>query len=281
MLSLSSEKKKGINDAKGSKIDSVNGIVQMTKEQFLELKEQLKNTIIEYEQLQRTSNFIKQAYLIQFSQELEEETYLNEENKVMMAAIKMKADQQTNQQIEEYLSQAKKEMKVKNDQFHTNLALAKDMEKRCSHYNPIDMQKLDQEYAEYCSVYHPIMKAHSTDMEKSIYNTLSMLYRMGNLQGFRGFLQENKDLLTSAPILEEDYDSLAVFYRMSIDNLSALIEKNKNSFPLTHTKYVSTYDDITAHIGQLREKLYQLKEMNQALHQDFKVQFSMDYNIES
>lgn len=50
---------------------------------------------------------------------------------------------------------------------------------------------------------------------------------------------------------------------------------------MTHTKYVSTYDDITAHMGQLREKLYQLKEMNQALHQDFKAQFSMDYNIES
>lgn len=251
----------------------------MTREDFLQLKQELTNIVVQYEYAQKKSYFFQQSYYIEFSEELEQELCLQLENEAILQAIQMFSDGKDKKEIFSFLEKKKEMIKEQYNHLKRRIKEATEMAQRCSHYTPTDMMQLDEEFMDYCINNHPVIKAHSTEMEKNLYNILSTSYRMGNLTGFRMILKENKDVFTLVNVEEEQYDSIAGFYTQSIQNLTLLLHKMNTSFPLTKEREVTEENAATAEHGKLREKMYALREINKNLHKDLVYNFDEDMDL--
>ncbi|MDE5867902.1 MAG: hypothetical protein K2H02_03060, partial [Anaeroplasmataceae bacterium] len=127
--------------------------------------------------------------------------------------------------------------------------------------------------------YHPVLKGHSTMSERSAFSSLCMVYRMGNIAGFRNLLNETKDLFSVPVITEEEYEPLAKLYQESYQNLSSLLTKQRNEFPLNRESLFQSSEEITKEYGLLRQSNYDLRQMNKAIHQDFTSHFNIDFTL--
>ncbi len=251
----------------------------MTREEFILIRDELTKVVINFEILQRKIHFLKCSYFIEYNEELEQELYLKYENQYLSQAIIKKADGESLESIAEYLESCQKEFDIIVRNFQNKYKNYQEMAKRLDHYTATDMEKLDQEFADYCSLYHPVIKAHSTPLESNIYSTLASLYRTGNVVGFRNVLLESKDSFTSTAVALEEYDVIASFYKESLENLKALTIKCGKEFPLDRE---NIFIDEAAHIREqtrLRENNYKLREANISLHNDFKLNFEKDFSL--
>lgn len=251
----------------------------MTREEFLSLKEELTNVVVEYEVLKRKSSFLNNSYILQFKEELEKQRYLLYENEYLSKAIAKQGEKENLEDIKKYLEEAKKEFEVQIQTFHQQVHQAEEMEKRCSHYHAKDIENLDREFIEYCKLYHPALKAHSTENELNLYNVLVTVYRLGNIAGFKALMSENRDVFTSQMVTEEEYDRIAKYYLQSLQNLSGLLNNLKNSFPLNKEQIFIDDEAYTKEYMYLREKNYAAREMNASLHKDFLLNFSFDFEL--
>lgn len=249
----------------------------MLKEDFLSLKNKLVNIAVEFERLQRKSNFLKQTYLLELSDEIKREFNYRSENDIMLIAIKGKKDGLTLKDINRAIAQGKSDLAVKNKNFEMQLASAVALSERCQKYSKEDMEQLDYDFASFCSEFHPVIMAKSSDYERNIYAALAEFYRNGRVEDFYNLLNENKANLVISIPNEDSYDGLSYFYNESIENLNNLVEKMKNSFPLNIEEEFASYDSITALIGNKREEVYDLREMNKALKLDYYNVFGKEF----
>ncbi|MDE5566006.1 MAG: hypothetical protein K2I77_03360, partial [Anaeroplasmataceae bacterium] len=232
--------------------------------------------VLDYEVTQRKIYFLKNSYMVEFFKNLEEKLYLEYENKYMVEAIAKKDEIES---IETLLEENKKSFETILNGFHKEIESAKDLERRCRNYTIKDMENLDQEFMDFCILYHPVLKGHSTMSERSAFSSLCMVYRMGNIAGFRNLLNETKDLFSVPVITEEEYEPLAKLYQESYQNLSSLLTKQKNEFPLNRESLFQSSEEITKEYGLLRQSNYDLRQMNKAIHQDFTSHFNIDFTL--
>lgn len=251
----------------------------MQKDEFLKLKQELINKVIEFEGLERKISLLSQSYSIEFHQELEQQRYLQYENDYLIKAIAMHADGKTEEEVKEFLNQCKKEFSSHMQGFYQQYRLALDMERICSKYTQLDFESVDQEFIQYCSQYHPLIKAYSTEDERKVYQALITIYRLGNLEGFRNLLKESEHVFSSTEVSADEYESIAKIYKESLEQMDGVIQKLTSPFPLN--KEQMFYDDalITREHIYLREKNYQNKEMNQSLQRDFELSFSFPFTL--
>lgn len=248
----------------------------MEKEEFLAIKDNLTKLVLDYEVLQRKIYFLKNSYMVEFSKLLEEKLYLEYENKYMIEAI---AKKDKIDSIEALLEENKKSFETVLNVFHKEIESAKDLECRCRNYTIKDMKNLDQEFMDFCIQYHPVLKGHSSMNERSAFSSICMVYRMGNIAGFRNILNETKDLFTLPTINKEEYEPLAKIYQDSYQNLTSLMTKQQNEFPLNRESLFQSSEEITKEYGLLRQSNYDLRQMNNAIHQDFKNHFNTDFTL--
>nr|MDE5715341.1 hypothetical protein [Anaeroplasmataceae bacterium] len=235
--------------------------------------------VVEYEVIQRKSYFLNNFYISHFKEELEQERYLQYENKYLIEAIAKHTDGVSEEEIHEFLDNCRNDFSIHLQSFHQQLSQAFELERRCKNYSAKDIQDLDNMYVEYCKNYHPAIKAHSTEEERKVYSLLAPIYRIGNISAFKMLFNEYKDVFTSTHVEEEEYDTIAYYYQESMSNLKDLVSKLKNEFPL-NKEDIFTETGITQELIRLREKNYKLREMNHSLHEDFKLHFSFDFELE-
>ena len=234
----------------------------MNLDEFNLKKETLIEYIIHFEQLQRKVNLLKTSYILEFHKELEEDIKLNIENDALLQAIAMKTGGKKDEDIHGFLEQKKTKFYDQQRIFYQQYNSAKSIEKQCSKYTPKDMEVLDDTFKAYCTKYHPLVHIKATENERNLYPLIITVYRMGNLQGFNSLLKEN-----------------ANEYLKSIQDLREMISKLKQEFPLNKEEMFYKEDALIREQMELREKIYQLRDMNKALHKDFLLQFSFDFKI--
>ena len=249
----------------------------MLKEEFLSLKDNLINTVIEFERLQRKSNFLRQTYLLELSDQIKSEFTYRSENEIMLKSIKLKKDGSSIAEIEKMIAKGKADLNSKNKNFEKQLASAVELSERCKGYSISDMEKMDADFADFCSDFHPTIMAKASENLRNIYSILANLYRNGMIKEFYSFLEESKEQLIIYLPYESSFEGLSYFYNESIANLKRLIEKMKNSFPLNIEKSFESYDSMTTLIGNKREEVYTLREMNKAIRLDYFETFNKEF----
>ena len=251
----------------------------MNNDQFYIIKEKLTDIVLEYELLQRKSDFLKNSYLVHFGDLLLEELRITSENKCMLQAIKNKIDIKDVNDAEVLIEKSKIDYEKEKGKLENKISFAVDLDNKCKKYTPDYLNTLDTKYLNYCKEYHPAIKGHSTENERKLYSILSTVYRICDLVAFEELLEDGKKYLTSCEIEESEYDLIASYYNESINNLSELISNMKNSFPINSEEMFSNDALIVREYGRLRQRNYTLKEMNKELHKDFELNYSFDFKF--
>lgn len=251
----------------------------MNLEEFNLKKESLVEHIIFFEQLQRKINLLNTTYKLEFHKEIEEQMKLNFENDALLQGISMKASGKSNDEIQSVLDQIKNAYFEQQRKLYQQYNSAKALEKQCSKYTPKDMETLDETFKTYCTKYHPLVHLKATEAERGFYPLLITVYRMGNLEGFKNLLKENESLLTEFVILSEEYDAYAKEYLSTIQNLREMVSKLQQEFPLNKEEMFYKEESLIREQMELREKIYQTKDMNKALHKDFILNFEFDFKL--
>lgn len=251
----------------------------MDKEEFNGIQNELINQVINFEQTERSINFLNSLYILRFYQELEQQRYLLFENEYLVKSIAMDADGKTVEEVKAFLEKSKNDFSLYIERFHKQYELAKEMESQLEKYTKEDLEKNDASFIEYCTYFHPLVKTNLNSIDSSIYSSLIMLYRMGNIAGFKNVMKECKDNLHPALFKEENYDEVSKLYKESIEYLNSIKEKKMKEFPLNKKDIFNNEDLITRELIYLREKNYKIKEMNQSLQADFKLHFSFEFSL--
>lgn len=251
----------------------------MEREEFLRIRDKLTTVVLEYETMQRKIYFLNNSYYIAFKDLLEQRLYLEYENKYLLEAITKKNAVENTESIKIFLDDCRKQFDFILESFRKKISNASELEQRCRHLGAADIEKLDQEFMDFCILYHPVIKAHSTVAERNAYSALSMVYRMGNIAGYHNLLEEFKDVFTSTSVLEEEYVTIAPLYEESYQNLIALIEKQKSEFPLNREEIFSNEAAMTNEFAALREKNVELRDMNKQIHKDFVLNYNFNFEL--
>ncbi len=248
-------------------------------DEFNKIKEKLINYILDFEILQRKANLLNTSYLLEFHKEIEEEHKLKYENDGLIQAISFAAKGKSENEIKALLEQIRKSYVDYQRHYYQQYNQAKNLEKLCSKYTKEDMEVLDDSFKKYCENYHPLIHIHASEAEKNLYPLLISIFRMGNLQGFKSFLKENEGIFTQEDIEEKGYEFYIAEYQKSILDLQKLIINLKQAFPLNKEDMFYKEELLTREQMDLRENIYNLRDMNKALHKDFLLQFSFDFKL--
>ncbi|MDE7214015.1 MAG: hypothetical protein K2N42_05500, partial [Anaeroplasmataceae bacterium] len=182
-------------------------------------------------------------------------------------------------EVKVFLNQCQNEFLTRMNQFQKGYQQALEMEKAKKNYTQEDSEQMDQDFMGYCSTHHPLVKAHSSEFERTIYSSLIMLYRTGNISGFKKLFKECMPNFSSPEVSKEEYDKIAGLYKDTIEHLNSLKEKRNMVFPLNKEDIMNKEELITRELMMLREKNYQAREMNQVLQADFKSHFSFEFSL--
>lgn len=251
----------------------------MTFEKFSEIKNELINVVLEFEQTERKIRFLNSSYFLEFYSELEQQRYLQYENDFLIKAIAMSSDGKPEVVIKAFLDQCKKEFETQMQNFYRQHQLAKEMEHQISMLNKEDIERLDSEFKEYCSLHHPLVNVYATIIEKNLYSTLVSLYRLGNISGYKNFIKEFSSSFTTVEIPVEEYEDVAKIYQDTILHLKDVLQQKKQEFPLNKEDIFYKEELLTRELMYLREKNYQAREMNKSLQEDFKLHFTFEFSL--
>ncbi|MCM1130842.1 MAG: hypothetical protein NC310_03725 [Roseburia sp.] len=254
-------------------------LVVMTSEKFSEIKNELINVVVEFEQTERKIQFLNSTYLLEFYNELEQQRYLQYENEYLIKAIAMSSDGKTEAEIKEFLEQCRKEFDGQMQNFYRQHQLAKELEHQISMFTKEDIESLDLEFIEYCSLHHPLVNLYATIIEKNLYSTLISLYRLGNITGYKNFIKEFSSSFTTVEIPVEEYEKVVKIYQETILHLKNAIQQKKQEFPLNKEDIFYKEELLTRELMYLREKNYKAREMNKSLQKDFKLHFTFEFSL--
>lgn len=251
----------------------------MNLEEFSAIQNKVISLVIDFEQTERRINFLNNVYNLKFYNELEQQRYLQYENEYLIKAIAMGAEGKTEAEVQAFLRKCKMEFALLIDKFQKQAQFAQNMEEQLENYTKEDLEQTDASFMEYCSKYHPLVKAQSTPLDRSIYSSLIMLYRSGNIVGFKNVLKECSSNLIATSFSEEEYDKVARLYQETIEYLNSIKQNRKMEFPLTKEDIFNKEELMTRELIYLREKNYQAREMNKSLQADFKLQFPFEFSL--
>ena len=227
----------------------------MTFEEFSEIKNELINVVLEFEQTERKIRFLNSTYLLEYYNELEQQRYLQYENDFLIKAIAMSSEGKPEVVIKAFLDQCKKEFDAQMQNFYRQHQLAKEMEHQISTLDKGDIEKLDAEFMEYCSLHHPFVNVYATGMEKSLYSTLISLYRLGNITGYKNFIKEFGSSFKAVEIPVEKYETVAKISQDTIQRLKNVLQKKQQEFPLNKEDIFYKEELLTRELMYLREKI--------------------------
>ncbi len=251
----------------------------MTLEEFNDLKNELINEVINFEQTERKINILNNLYLIQFSDILEQERYLLFENDCLMKAIAKIADGSSVEDIKKFLENKKMEFNSIISSFRMQCKLALETEQISSKFKKEDLEKVENEIINYCNLYHPFINVLADGNQNSIYGTLIMLYRLGNVQGFKNYMKEITPVLSAIDIKESNFDEVSQKYIETINKLKLIHEEKIKTFPLNKEEIFYKEELLAREEMYLRERNYQARDINKALQEDFKLHFTFNFSL--
>lgn len=235
---------------------------------FLETKEKLVEKVYELENLKRREYYAQYKYFILFHDYIVDQTKLQYENKNMLDSIKAKREN-----VEFNLQEKEIELENKLIGFENNCKIAKQVLGIYDKYTKEDIEKLDENYKEFVSKYHPAINVKSSQEQVQLYQALTSIYLVGEVKEFESMYITAKDRLSEL-VIEEDMEKILETYNLSLNNITPLIEKRKGSLPFKYEEIVDNEYNITNEISKFRQNIYTLKEMNKNIKLDYELNFN-------
>ena len=243
----------------------------MDNKDFLTVQNEVIEKVFELENIKRREYLAQFKYISLFHDYIIEQATLQYENRIMLEAIKSKADN-----VEFNVVEKKKELEDKINGFEANNNLGKQVLEVYDKYSLEDINSLDELYKEFISKYHPAINVKSSNEQVQLYQALTSVYLIGEVNEFKS-MYETAIVNLKELVIEDDEDKIIETYKLTLENIKPLINKRKESLPFIYEDLVNDESKITSEISKFRESIYQLKEMNKKLRMDYEVNFNESF----
>ena len=243
----------------------------MNTNDFINVQNEVINLVFELENIKRREYLAQYKYINIFNNYIIEQAKLKYENIYMLDGIKAKAENQ-----EYNVDEKKAELETKINEFNHNLSVANQVIDIYDKYTDEKIVELDNLYKEFTSKYHPAVNVKASKEQVHIYQMLTSVYLVGEVNDFNEMYNEAKDVLTELEI-EDDMDEILNVYTQTIENLKVIIEKRKQSLPLRYEEIVYDETKITSELSRFREAIYELRNINKNLRLDWQINFNNEF----
>ena len=243
----------------------------MNNKEFLDVQNAVIEKVFELENIKRREYFAQYKYMTIFSEYILEQAKLKYENIYMLEGIKAKTENQ------EYdVASKKEELEAKIAGFKRHNDMAKQVLDIYDKYSVEKLEELEIFYKEFVTKYHPAINVKSSKEQVQVYQMLTSVYLVGEVDQFITMYNEVKDNLEEL-VIEDDLEHILEVYKQTIENLTNLIEKRKESLPFKYEDIVYNESKITSELSRFREAIYELRNINKNLRLDWQINFNNEF----
>ena len=243
----------------------------MNNKEFLEVQNQVIDKVFELENIKRREYFAQYKYITIFSEYILEQATLKYENIYMLEGIKAKAENQGYDLVSK-----KEELEAKLAGFKRHHEMAKQVLDIYDKYSEEKLEELENTYKEFVTKYHPAINVKSSKEQVQVYQMLTSVYLVGEVEQFITMYNEVKDNLEEL-VIEDDLEQIIDVYNQTIENLTELIKKRKETLPFKYEEIVDDESKITSEISRFREALYELRNINKNIRLDWQVNYNEEF----
>lgn len=243
----------------------------MNNKEFLDVQNTVIEKVFELENIKRREYFAQYKYMTIFSEYILEQAKLKYENIYMLEGIKAKSENQ------EYdVASKKEELEAKMVGFKRHQDMAKQVLDIYDKYSVEKLEELENIYKEFVTKYHPAINVKSSKEQVQVYQMLTSVYLVGEVEQFVSMYNELKDNLEEL-VIEDDLEQIINVYNQTIENLTNLIEKRKESLPFKYEDIINDESKITSELSRFREAIYELRNINKNLRLDWQLNYNNEF----
>ncbi len=243
----------------------------MNKNELFEVQKDVIEKVFELENIKRREYLAQYKYIVIFNEYIVEQAKLKYENIYMLEGIKAKSNN-----IEFDVNSKKEELENKLVSFKRNYEMAKQVLDVYDKYNDEKISLLDEVYKDFVSKYHPAINVKSSQQQVQVYQMLTSVYLVGEVDEFIKMYDEAKGVLEEL-VIEEDETEILDVYSKTIANLENIIAKRKESLPLRYEEIVYDESKITSELSRFREAIYELRNINKNLRLDWQLNYNNEF----
>ena len=251
----------------------------MNLNEFLEMKNEFAEYIYNYEYFLKCGAINDCYYNYYFSQYLDEIKFLDTESKVMASVIDMKANNEPEEKINEFVTKAKESYANEKAMIENKNRLCRTIVENNNKMSNEDKKQFEIDYLAYVKENHPIVKCFINDNEEQIFNMLNKLYKENNYSGFKGMLEMNKNSFKVPEYKEADFTKISAYYYDMKKNINADFLKKQNQYPFNKMEVLKNEISVAREAGDLKAKLSKFREANKNLHRDYELNFGKDFSL--
>ncbi len=243
----------------------------MNKNELFEVQKDVIEKVFELENIKRREYLAQYKYIVIFNEYIVEQAKLKYENIYMLEGIKAKSNN-----IEFDVNSKKEELEAKMVGFKRHQDMAKQVLDIYDKYSVEKLEELESIYKEFVSKYHPAINVKSSKEQVQVYQMLTSVYLVGEVDEFIKMYDEAKGVLEEL-VIEEDETEILDVYSKTIANLENIIAKRKESLPLRYEEIVYDESKITSELSRFREAIYELRNINKNLRLDWQLNYNNEF----
>lgn len=251
----------------------------MNKKEFIEMQNEFAEYIYRYEYFKKAGTIADCYYHHYFSKDLDTVRFYNIENTLLVELIKMKNDNKTEEEINEYIKGFKEKFDNESKVIEEKHKIAEDVYKLCESMTAEEKSQIEKDYLEYVKIGHPIVKCLPSKDEEALFPIMSKLYRENNYNGFKEMMNNNKEIFKPVEIKEEDYPKVSGYYYEIKKGINNDFANTQNAYPYNKQETLKNEISIARETGEIKVRLNNLISVNKQLHKDYVLAFGSDISL--
>ncbi|MBR6071330.1 MAG: hypothetical protein IKP77_00680 [Acholeplasmatales bacterium] len=251
----------------------------MNKSEFLEMQNEFAKYVYRYEYFIKLGVITDSYYHHYFFNELESARYYNLENTLLVELIKMKNDNKTLEEINNYIKGFKDKYANENKTIEEKHKFCEKVVNNCEQLSNDEKAQFEKDYLEYVTNNHPIVKCIVSKEEEALFATLNKLYKENNYDGFKVLLNNNKEIFKPVEIDENEYSRISGYYYDVKKGINNDYANKQNGYPYNKQETMKNDISVARETGEIKVRINTLKSANKQLHKDYVLAFGNDISL--
>ena len=251
----------------------------MNKEEYIEMRQEFASLIYDFENFMKNGFLADCKYNVAFYDSLRKIRDAEMQVAVISSALK---DKKNNVEITEILKKiedAKKNYSVETLQTENKHKYCTQLIQILSKFDKSAYEASEKHMRDFLIKYHPVVCLNAKKEARDTYEMLKRFYFECNHLGFTEYFGTVKEKFEVAPVEEDRYTEASQVYFKFRNQITATIEKMKNTYPYNKSTIFSDEMTVMAEKDDLEIKSKRLSEALVSARKDFNEKFGFDFDL--
>lgn len=250
----------------------------MNKQEYLEMRQEFADLIYAYESFLKNGFLVDCRYNAVFYPELTKVRRLEAEIGVIAHAVQLKEKENINV-ILKMLDEAKANFKKEVETAEQKNRYCRQLLSIIDQFDKSVFEACEKKFKEFVFDFHPVVCLNPSADAKKAYDMLKRFYFECNHLGFTEYFGTVKEKFEVAPVEEDRYTEASQVYFKFRNQITATIEKMKNTYPYNKSTIFSDEMTVMAEKDDLEIKSKRLSEALVSARKDFNEKFGFDFDL--